>query len=185
MRILQIGQKSNDEFNCIQENAGFTFIEMVIVISIILSISSLLSIWLGNFLVSKELYLEAVRVSALSDLAKELSGSKGVNFRIYFDLVNNKFWIAYFSSDGIYRTYEREKINKLKDSVVIKSFNSPRSFYSDLASGEVIDYVTFYPDGSCENARLVLENKNGEVCTVYFASTTGEVKVYPYELSYQ
>lgn len=176
MQMLQTGQKNKK---------GFTFIEIVVVISIILSISTLLSIWLGNFLASKELYLEAMKISSISDLAKELSCSKGVNFRVYFDLINKKFWIANFTLDGIYETYEKVKVNKLKDSIIIKNFTSPRSFYSDLTSGEVIDYVTFYPDSSSEGARLVLENEKGEVITVYFASTTGLIKIYPYELSYQ
>ncbi|MFH1823959.1 MAG: type II secretion system protein [Candidatus Firestonebacteria bacterium] len=175
MRMLQTGHK----------NKGFTFIEMVVVISIILSISTLLSIWLGNFLASKELYLEAMKIRAMSDLAKELSGSQCVNFRVYFDLVNNKFQIEGFTNDGVYKMYEKVKANKLKDSVTIKSFNSPRSFYSDLGGGQGEDYVTFYPDGSCENASLILQNKKGEVYTVCFASTSGLIKIYPYEISYQ
>lgn len=177
MKILRTGHRSSK---------GFTFIEITVVMAILLSITGLLSIWLGNYLSSKELYMEALKISAVSNLAREMSGAKGVNYRVCFSLADSRFWAAYFDPlEGIYKTVNQVKVYKLKESVSVKSFSSPRSYYYDMGGGLTEDYVTFYPDGSAEPVILVLQNKKGEVYSVYYAATTGMVKVYPYEVPVQ
>jgi len=157
------------------------------VISIIISIVSVLSVWLGNFLASRELYSEVTKISSISYLAKELAETTGSNHRIYINVSEGKYRIAMFKGENIYEQPVQVKAYFLKPNIFVKSFTTTRSTLSSSSdslenAGMAEDYVTFYPDGSSESARLVLQNQKGELYTIYYASTTGMVKVYPYEL---
>ncbi|MFH1073457.1 MAG: prepilin-type N-terminal cleavage/methylation domain-containing protein [Candidatus Firestonebacteria bacterium] len=177
MLILRIGRRSRKK--------GFTLIELLVVISIIISIISVFSVWLGNFLASRELYSEVTKISSISYLAKELAETSGFNHRIYINVSEGKYRIAMFKGGDIYEQPVQVKAYSLKPNIFIKSFNTTRgsiSAESSESAGLTEDYITFYPDGSSEQGKLVLQNQKGELYTIYYASTTGMVKVYPYEM---
>ncbi|OGF50822.1 MAG: hypothetical protein A2231_04185 [Candidatus Firestonebacteria bacterium RIFOXYA2_FULL_40_8] len=177
MRISQTGHRNKKH--------GFTLIELLVVISILISIISVLSVWLGNFLASRELYSEVTRISSLSYLAKELAETTGFNHRLYINASGGKYRIAMFKGENNYEKPVQVKEYSLNRNIFVKSFNTARGAISSEAAdslGMTEDYITYYPDGSSESGRLVLQNQKGELYTVYYASTTGMVKVYPYEL---
>ncbi|MEI7904392.1 MAG: prepilin-type N-terminal cleavage/methylation domain-containing protein [Candidatus Firestonebacteria bacterium] len=160
---------------------GFTLIEMLTVVAVIISITGILSVWFGNFLSSKETYLEAVKISGSWDLARNLSETQGVNYRAFISTAENAFWIAKFNSETLaYELPAQVRKEYLKTRVTVKSLNTPRSF-SVADGGMSEDYLTFYPDGSAEAGRVVLQSSKGEVYTVSVAATTGMVRILNYE----
>ncbi|OGF51456.1 MAG: hypothetical protein A2044_03805 [Candidatus Firestonebacteria bacterium GWA2_43_8] len=164
---------------------GFTLIEILVVISILVSIVSILSIWLGNFLAARELYSEVTKISSMSYLAKELAETTGFNHRFYMNASEGKYRIAMFKGENYYEKPVQVKEYALKSSIFIKSFITTRGSITSNSqenAGLTEDYITFYPDGSSESGRIVLQNMKGEIYTIYYASTTGMVKVYPYEM---
>jgi len=177
MLTSQIGRRN--------KKTGFTLIELLVVISILISIISVLSIWLGNFLASRELYSEVTKISSLSYLARELAETTGFNHRLYINASEGKYRIAMFKGEDTYEKPAQIKEYTLKTNITVKNFSTARGSLTpetEASAGLTEDYITFYPDGSSESGRLVLQNKKGEVYTIYYASTTGMVKVYPYEM---
>ncbi len=173
MRILRTGQRTN--------SSGFTLVEMLIVVSIIISMTAVLAIWFGNFYASKKAYIEAVKSAGMSDLARNLAEAKGVNYRVTFDPGANTVTLSGMNPATLqYEVPSDVKQIVLISEVAIKSLNTPRSISGAAASGAP-DYITFYPDGSSESGFVVLSGAKGEVYTLVFAATTGTVKLLNYE----
>lgn len=167
--------------NSIIFKAGFTFIELVMVIALLIAISGLTVVWLGNFLAARGVYSDAVKVSSLARLAGEISGSKAVNVRLYLDLSNRSYWLAELSTDGIYHQIETQKPKMLESSTTAVYLTTPRSSIFESEAAVTQDYVTFYPDGSAEASKLFLGDEKGNAYTLVFTQTTGTVKVFPGE----
>jgi len=164
--------------------AGFTFLELAVVLAILVSISGLTVIWLGNFLAARTVYSDAMTLSSTARLAGELAGARGINVRFYMDLSNNSYWLAEYTEAGVYVPSTAVKQQVLTEKTGIKEFNTPRSALTAQDSSVSSDFVTFYPDGSAEPARLVLEDNKGNIYTIYFSHTTGSVKVFPGDYTY-
>lgn len=157
---------------------GFTFLELAVVMAILVSVSGLTVVWLGNFLAARSVYSDAMTLSSTARLAGELAGAKGVNVRFYVDLSNNSYWLAE-SFQGVYTPAAAVKQQFLTEKTGIKEFVTPRSALAEPDSSVSSDFVTFYPDGSAETAVLVLKDAKENAYTVLFSNTTGSVKVFP------
>ena len=158
---------------------GFTFLELAVVLVILAVISGLTVIWLGNFLAARTVYSDAMTLGSTARLAGELSGAKGINVRFYLDLSNNSYWLAEYTEQGVYIPSPAIKLQTLTEKTIIREFVTPRSALMEPAASVSSDFVTFYPDGSAEAARLVLDDPRGNTYTIYFSHTTGAVKVFP------
>jgi hypothetical protein len=164
--------------------------------TILVSISGLTIICFDNFIAARRTYTDAVNVSSAARVAKEDAGVKGVNVRLYIDLSNKTLWLseAAIQSDGslAYNISTAFIQQYFDNNTIIKEFVTPRSSstigssvptgISNASTNQ--DYVTYYPDGSSESAYLYLTDKSGSVYTLYFAQTTGAVKLYPYEITF-
>jgi len=156
-----------------QQNDGFTLIELALV-GVILSI--LLSLSMPVF---SKIYINAKLKAVTQELtgtmryAYQSSISEGGKYKINFDLAGQRYWLqketSPLTSPGAFSDINTSlvKPRALPEGVVFKQVSSPA--------------LIFNPSGAGDNERIYLQNKKGEIYTIWYSGLDGQIQVFDYE----
>lgn len=149
--------------------AGFTFVELLIVV-ILLSVISALSIpnfrnTYYNFLLSDTSH----NLTYLMRYAQASAIAERKNYRLNFDSEYSKYWLtksADEEGDFVRISGKLGKAFDLNDSISVKAENAN---------------VNFYPDGKIDKTSIYLSNRNDKFYTITTQVQSGYVQEYDYK----
>lgn len=107
----------------------------------------------------------------LMKYAHERAIIERLKYRICFDLDSKQYQVEVendpLNQEGVFHRIEGKlgQINHIPEQLSIEASTSE---------------ITFYPDGSADEANLYISNRNGSVYTLTTAGTTGDVEIFKY-----
>ncbi|MFH1458932.1 MAG: type II secretion system protein [Candidatus Omnitrophota bacterium] len=146
-------------------NKAFTIIELIVVLGIICLILGLTTAHFFNFKTASALKIEALNILSVLNQARSLAITNQENYKVVFDLINNKFVIK----DNLDVNVEIEK--NLNNGISID-----RTTFS-------MDTVIFNAQGGLSGARgkIFIKNSANKFYTINIENTTGRIKIYNFE----
>jgi len=149
--------------------AGFTFVELLIVV-ILLSVVSALSIpnfrnTYYNFLLSDTSH----NLTYLMRYAQASAIAERANFRLNFDSEYNKYWLTKSTEeegDFVRISGKFGKAFDLSDNIAVKADSMT---------------INFYPDGKIDRTSIYLSNVNDKFYTITTEGQSGYVQEYDYK----
>lgn len=167
--ILRIGKRSQQ-----QKNNGFTFIELVLVTIIILVLVGLSAPLFRRPFSNIQLKNTCQELVQLMRYAQTKAIAERKFCRINFDFAKGSFWLTVqdeASAGGFARIKGRWG----------KRFNLPAGIsivpLEGALMGEGVDYIVFYPDGSCDQTQIKISSNRGTSLTITTQKNVGHVKV--------
>jgi type II secretion system protein H len=137
--------------------AGFTLLELVLVMVIICTVLGATSASLRGFFVSRRTDDTAARIVSLARLARSMAVSEGRPYRLVFDVPERVFYLTAREQGGFRRP--RTGLGR--------AFVVPDGADLELrVGGAGRDFVTFYPEGLAEPATIRLTDIKGGLVEV-------------------
>lgn len=163
--ILAIGRKN-------KRNKGFTLIELVLVISIMMVLALLAMPAFKKIYIDSKLKSSTQAVTWVLRYAYQAAISEGVRYRVSFNPYVGTYWLEKQEyGTGI------SNFNKI-NTALIKERNLPEGIA--FKRTEPPD-ITMSPAGLGESACIYLTNDSGSVYTIVFSGLTGQVTVLDHE----
>ena len=181
---------------------GFTLVEVLIVLTIIVLISTVAAPSFKGFSASSRLKSDVHAIRDLLGFARDTAITEHTPYFVMFDLDRNRYWLAdseTFDVDGeigISATSEAIAADTIEAQANTVSRTSmilirPRELTQGITIVEInvrhgsqsiqkdtgIDYIYFSPNGSAEDAILVLENSAENLMRISVDSRTANVEV--------
>ncbi len=141
---------------------GFSLIEMIVVISIIVVFTALTTIYIFNFYSNSALRFAALEVSATLDQARSLAITKQTQYKVVFDDSANKYVVK----DSLDADADKEHYLKTGITIFLINFSSKT--------------VTYGSDGGANNGRVIIKDKTDKYFTIKVLNSTGRIKVLNY-----
>ena len=148
-----------------QAGAGFTLLELVLVMMIICTVLAMAAPSLRGFFASRRTTDAAAQIVALTRLARSEAVSKGRIYRLNFDVAAGTYWLT---------AQEGGTFNRLQTEFG-RVFSLPEgtSITWQGTSGDVArEHIEFYPNGRTETAEVRLTGRQGEVVDIACPSAT-------------
>jgi type II secretion system protein H len=161
--------------------AGFTIIELMLVIALIGVIASIVTVSWRAILPYEELNAEVRRLSNLVQTARSEAISRSAEYQIVYDLATNEYWLLPpFGEDGRFEAEPEKRTPILKHR-----FTPEITFESVTIDGEQFTqdeqlFVRFDAVGS-SNAHTVVLKQTGESerwFTIEVLSLTGQIRFH-------
>jgi len=184
------------------DSHGFTLVEVLIVLTIIVLLSTVAAPSFKGFSASSRLKSDVHAIRDLLGFARDTATTEHVPYFVMFDLDQNRYWLAdseTFDVDGeigILPTSEAVVADTIEGQANIVSRTSmilmrPREITQGITIAEInvrhgsqsiqkdtgIDYIYFSPNGSAEDAILVFENSTEKLMRISVDGATARVKV--------
>lgn len=181
---------------------GFTLVEVLIVLTIIVLISTVAAPSFKGFSASSRLKSDVHAIRDLLGFARDTAITEHTPYFVMFDLDRNRYWLAdseTFDVDGeigISATSKAIAADTIEAQANTISRTSmilirPRELTQGITIVEInvrhgsqsiqkdtgIDYIYFSPNGSAEDAILVLENSAENLMRISVDSRTANVEV--------
>jgi len=166
------------------KKAAFTLIELLVVIAIISIFSALLVPTFSSSFERRKLNAGLRQVMSMVELARSSALARNRTFRIYFDSEKNSFYLASerdpLNAPGAFEPLgtEEGKPVELPDEVYIRGLEMSSE---EKPSGTF--HVSFYKDGSCDEAVIHLEDYRQGVLTIYMQPGVSRCKVFLKDVS--
>ena len=170
-------RRSNPQRTLSTPTRGFTLIELIIVVTILVILSvGVVPIFNGSFATIQADH--SIRdFAATVRFAQERAVTDGVEFRLYLNPDLNSYGIEKLSKmDGEDKVFvpvvvqQQEKV-QLPVRLTLKT---PRA-KKDSKRGAF--YVAFYPSGACDDARINITNTDGKIFYIDTKGGIGRLKV--------
>ncbi len=134
-----------------QNNKGFTLVELILVMTIILMLAGLSTPLFGRTFSNLVLKDTAYNMAGVMTFAREMAVFKRKEFKVTFDFTNNRYQLWEIDHSVEPPVYQRVKTGirrfvRLPQGVFLKGLK---------------DAVVFYPDGRSDEARINVVDKNG------------------------
>jgi len=170
-------RRSNPQRTLSTPTRGFTLIELIIVVTILVILSvGVVPIFNGSFATIQADH--SIRdFAATVRFAQERAVTDGVEFRLYLNPDLNSYGIEKLSKmDGEDKVFVPVPIQQLeKVQLPIRlTLKTPRA-KKDSRRGEY--YVAFYPSGACDDARINISNTDGKMFYIDTKGGIGRLKV--------
>jgi prepilin-type N-terminal cleavage/methylation domain-containing protein len=168
-----------------QRSAGFTLLEIMVVIIIIGTIMAI-AIPKMNDMFETNLKSTIRKLAGAVQFCFNESVIKQTPLRLNFDLVTGEYWLSYLSVNGqtgefVDTPNEMFDHQKLPSGVFLKDMATP---HSQEKRTEGTDFISFFPTGYAEKAVLHLSSRDGRVFTLVVKSMTGRLTVYDREIDF-
>lgn len=166
------------------KKGAFTLIEMLVAIALISIFVALLIPAFSSSFEKRELNAGIRQIMDMVNLARSSSVAENHTFRIYFEPEKNSFWL----------TSEVDPINSPGNFVPLrteegKAFELPEATCirdSEIRGEEKLSgtfYISFYKDGSCDEALIHCEDLQQRVATIYLQPVFSICKVFQDDVS--
>lgn len=159
---------------------GFTLVEMILVIFIMLLMASAVAPSLKNYLFTTRLRTATKQIVSLVNYARSLSISQKVKYRVNFDLDSERCWLSKAEQDlsGKERYVRLSnswgRTHTLPEGIDIYLIRTPRS---RINKDSGTDYIVFKPNGSSEDSAIYIKNSKGNVRTLIVDGFTGRIRI--------
>jgi len=161
-----------------RRSAGFTLIELILVMIVIFTLATVVLPRFADFLPSYRVKKTTEHLFAWSRKARADAAVTGIRQRLMLDTKNRKFWIEYearpIKEPGKFTplsgAWEEEQ---LPDGVDLESVEGAES---SPTSGDV-KYLEFRPDGTCSEATIVVSNDGGDRLTLRVEGATSKIYI--------
>jgi len=130
---------------------GFTLLELVLVISLILLIAGFSGPLFRRTFSDLELKNTVYNLSKIINYAQEMAIIERTNYKIIFNDEENKYWLTKLD------TKDAESIYKRIGGKYGRTFRLPESFTLFYEK----EYVTLYPDGQADKYKIKIFDKSG------------------------
>jgi prepilin-type N-terminal cleavage/methylation domain-containing protein len=141
------------------EEAGFTLLELILVMVVICTVLAVAAPSLRGFFASRQTADEASRIVALAQFARSQAVTEGRVYRLNFDLERGFYWL----------TTQRGGTFVALDNELGRRFPLPAGMRAGWLDEER-DHIAFYADGGTDAATLQLVGLQGEVLEVTCSS---------------
>jgi len=190
-----------------QNEKGFTLIELAIVLSLIMILTALAAPSLRSIAASSKLKSSASEIRSLLIYARDVSVTENTNYLVLFDLNNQRYWLA--SSDdfdledmstslAMNRESESETTTSTSSDEEETSFSRtdnligiPREVKTNITIAMIsvshgsqanpistgIDYICFTPTGMAEAAEIYLQDSKGKNLSIIVDQATGHISI--------
>jgi prepilin-type N-terminal cleavage/methylation domain-containing protein len=141
-----------------RSDAGFTILELVLVMVIICSVLGAAAPSLRGFFISRRTHDTASRILSLTRLARSQAVSEGRIYRLVLDSHQGHYQLLLHGQEGLQEV----------GSSLGREFGLPDGtrMEVDVAGAPGRDYLDFFPDGRSEPANIVLTDIKGGVVTI-------------------
>ncbi len=139
-----------------RRSAGFTLLELVLVMVVICTVLAMAAPSLQGFFASRQTEDAAAQIVVLTQFARTQAVSEGRVYRVNFDIEAGTYWLT-TQEGGAFRELDSEfgRIFSLPEGTIarwlVQPGQTPRSC------------VTFHPDGRTEAATVRLTGRKGDV----------------------
>jgi len=149
--------------------AGFTLLELVLVMVIIGTVLGMSALSLRGFFASRQSTDAAAQIVALAEYARSCAIARGCVFRLNLDASEGKYWIE-MQQEGAFVTLPTE---------FGRVFRLPQGTRATWLEGDAAQrgWIRFYPDGRAERIRIRLTGRQGEVVDVFCPSPAERFRV--------
>lgn len=139
--------------------AGFTLLELVLVMVIICTVLAMAAPSLRGFFGSRQTADAASRIVALTQYARSQAAAEGRPYRLNLDAQEGRYWLT-AQTAGAYVTLPSEfgRVFHLPDGATAR-WESP-------AETAERGWTAFFPDGRAQAAEIRLKGRRGEVMRV-------------------
>ncbi len=149
---------------CRKNDAGFTLLELILVMVIISTFLAVASPSLRGFFSSRRTLDAASNILSLMKLARSQAISEGRNYRLNLDTEDSSYWLT-AADKGIYKTLNNEMGKTFllpDDTTVILEKESDDDPYGH--------YIDFYPEGRVQPGVIRLTDRRGDVIEIMSSS---------------
>lgn len=192
---------------CLVSESGFTLIEVVLVLTIIVILSSVAMPSLRGFAGSTRLKSSASAIRDMLHFARDMAVTEGTAYLVVFDLDQNRYWLAssetFVASDlqGSLHTntsnttsQTRVQSTELSRSAVSRTsmiLGIPQQPNHSISLSQMIvnhnsqtrhidsgvDYVYFSPTGSSQETTLYIQDRDGRVVSISVEAASARVRI--------
>lgn len=159
---LSIGKKRH-----LNDERGFTFIELIIVVVIIGIITAITTPMFRKTFAGIQLDNLARNIVSSARFCQERAIVERLRYRLNLDPEEGRYWILKEKDPSYGEGFERIEGRLGRVHYI------PRG--SSIRSEE--DYITFYPDGRADQVSIYLSDKTGRIYTLTTERRVGHVKV--------
>ena len=173
--------------------AGFTLLELILVMMIAVVVLSIAAPSLRMFANARPVANAAAQFVALTDYARSQAISEGRTYRLNLDPDKGLFWLT-AQEGGVFQPLEREfgrvfsfpegtKMDWLAPLAVSTGITVPglrlpgQTDIQDASGTTAHTFIAFYPDGHTETSELRLTDRRGNTLSIVCFSPTERFRV--------
>ncbi len=154
---------------------GFTLLELVLVMIVLFILAGVAAPRFSDFFPSLQVGRTADELLAWARKARSEAALTGARHRLVFDVEGGRYWIEYepkpLREPGIYRKMSGFwGEGTLPDGVTLESLEG-------LEEDQGLRVLVFRPDGTSEDASIVVANERGDRRTLRVVGATSQVSV--------
>ena len=165
MTILTTGPNARQ--GRLHQRAGFTLLELVLVMVIICTVLAMASPSLRGFFASRRTADAAAQIVALTQFARGHAATDGNTYRMNLDVEEGKYWLT-VQKTGAFETIASE---------FGREFLLPDGTTAKWLTPSDAEWIAFYPDGRGEAAHIRLTGRQGETTDIVCASPAERFRV--------
>jgi len=150
--------------------AGFTLLELVLVMVLICTVLGMASVSLRGFFSSRQTQDAAAQIVALTDFARAQAAAQGRVYRLNLDTRDGRYWLtAQTGGTFVAPASEFGRVFLLPEGTSAR-WDAP-------VGVDARGWVPFYPDGRTEGATVLLTGRQGETVQVACSSPVERFQV--------
>ena len=140
--------------------AGFTLLELILVMVIISTILAMAAPSLRGFFSSRKIHDAASNILSLIRYARSQAITEGSNYKLNFDSDNGYYWLT-VNQGGV----DNYLNNEFGRRFLLPDDTSVKLVKEDNPNGNE-KYVVFYPQGLAEGGTITLTDRRGDVIEI-------------------
>ncbi len=150
--------------------AGFTLLELVLVMVIICTVLAMASVSLRGFFGSRRTADAAGQILTLTQFARSRAVAEGRAYRLHVDADAGRYWLT-APEDGVHDALRCEfgRVFRLPEGTTAAWIDSPQT--------ALCGWIAFYPDGRADAAHLRLAGRRGETADILCASAAQPYRI--------
>lgn len=146
-------------------DAGFTLLELILVMVILSTVLAMAAPSLRGFFTSRKTHDTAAQILSLTQYARSQAVTEGIIYRLNFDTLENSYWL----------TSQQEGVFEALDVEFGRTFRLPKDIVmelEDLDKYEGQQFVKFTPQGTVTAGTVRLIDKSGRALEVMCPTVT-------------
>lgn len=150
--------------------AGFTLLELILVMVLICTVLGLASVSLRGFFASRQTKDAAAQIVALTEFARAQAAAEGKMYRLNLDTEASRYWLtAETGGTFVMPASEFGRVFVLPEGTSA-SWDAPTGIHDR-------GWIPFYPDGRTEAAAIRLTGRQGDTVEVTCSSPAERFQV--------
>jgi type II secretory pathway pseudopilin PulG len=185
-RRVERGGSAGDPAGATGSYAGFTMLELVLVMLLVSLLMGLAAPCLRGFVLGRKSSDAVAQVLTLAQYAHDQAASSGANYRLNVDTATGSYWLT-MQKGGEFRELGTEFGRRFSLPERVQAawlpYCGPRYQptsqlgLTKQAESQLHNYIEFFPDGRTEAANLRLMDRDGQVTELGCLSETEPLTV--------